>query len=158
MASSTRLDKRGFTLVELLVVIAMLAVLFLVTSPAYESVLVKYQLVTNASDLRELLRTAQGLAMASREDSAYGVHFLPGKGGGYVLFKGESYATRDLAYEELSTTLPRTLTLVSSVAGDEIVFSTLVGSTEDAGEVTINSTIGDSRAISVNAAGMVDVN
>lgn len=154
MLSATR---GGFTIVELIVTLAIFVLLVAAATPAYTTFFVKYQLVTKASDLRELLRTAQGLSMANLGDDTYGVHYATGTGTTYVLFKGASYASRDLSYDELSTTLPNSVSLTSTVSGSDVVFTKVEGSTGDEGTITLTSSGGDVRTITVNAAGTVDL-
>lgn len=143
---------RGFTLVELVISVAFLLLLVAAATPAYREFTAKYQLDANARDLEQLLRTAQNLSMATRDDDTYGVHLT---GGSFTLFKGASYAARDSAtFGEISYALPGSISLSETVVGDDVVFGKVDGTTDDVGTVTLTGRSG-TRTITVNEAGLV---
>jgi type II secretory pathway pseudopilin PulG len=157
MAQGRLSHRRGFTVIEVLTVLFFLSLLAAGTVPLYRTFIIKYQLVANAEELQQLVRTAQNLSMANRADSQYGVHLVSGAGGQFVLFKGASYATRDTTYDEISYDLPSSLSLSETVSGEDIVFTKFQGGTSNTGTVTLTSTELDTRTVTVNAAGMVEL-
>lgn len=149
---------RGFTLIELVLVVAFLLLLVAAATPAYVEFTAKYQLDANARDLEQLLRTAQNLSMATRDDDTYGVHLVSGAGGAFVLFKGASYAARDaVTFGEISYALPGSISLSETVTGDDVVFGKVDGTTDDIGSMTLTGRSG-TRMITVNEAGRVTFN
>lgn len=149
---------KGFTIIETVLTVAVLALVVSLSTPAYRNFIVKYQLNVSARDSQQLIRTAQVLSMATRDDDQYGVHYTTGSGGTIILFKGASYASRDLTYDELTYTLPNSLSLSSTISGSDVVFLKREGSTSNIGTLTLTSTDGDFRDLIVNSVGMVDVN
>lgn len=148
---------RGFTLIEVLVVLAFLTFAVAAALPGYSNFTAKYQLDASARDLESLLRSAQNLSMATRDQDTYGVHLSGGPGGSFVLFKGESYAARDATtFGEISFDLPGSISLSDTVSGDDVVFGMVTGTTEDTGEMTLTGRAG-TRTISVNEAGTLNL-
>lgn len=149
---------RGFTLIEIVLVVAFFVLLVAAATPAYVEFTAKYQLDTNGRDLEQLLRTAQNLSMATRDDDTYGVHFVSGAGGEFVLFKGASYATRDTTtFGEISYALPGSIALSETVTGDDVVFTMVDGTTDDVGTVVLTGRSG-TRTVTLNEAGLVTFN
>lgn len=149
---------RGFTLIEIVLVVAFLVLLAAAAMPAYREFTAKYQLDVSARDLEQLLRTAQNLSMATRADDTYGVHFVSGAGGSYTLFKGASWSARDSAtFGEISYDLPGSISLFETVTGDDVTFGIVDGTTDDVGAVTLTGRSG-TRTITVNEAGSVTFN
>ncbi|AHF08637.1 pilus assembly FimT family protein [Desulfitobacterium metallireducens] len=65
---SLRQRDKGFTLIELMIVIALVGILALVTAPKYGAVKDQYRLQSSAEAVTERLGHAQQLAMDRRED------------------------------------------------------------------------------------------
>lgn len=63
-----RLDKKGFTLIEMLVVIAIIAVLVAVIIPVVVSATTKANAATDAANLRSVLGQANSLLMTNNAD------------------------------------------------------------------------------------------
>lgn len=142
-----RNTNRGFTLVELLLSIAMIGVLSAITAPVWSRIQTKNDLDVATVTLVHSLRRAQALSVASDGDSVWGVETLSGS---ITVFKGDSYATRDTTYDEVFD-LPAAI----AVGGPaEITFSKLLGAPSTTG--TISLTDGsDSANIVINSKGMV---
>ncbi len=65
-----RLDKKGFTLIEMLVVIAIIAVLVAVIIPVVVSATTKANAATDAANLRSVLGQANSLLMTKNADGS----------------------------------------------------------------------------------------
>lgn len=143
-----RISLTGFTLVELMIVIAILALLIAGAVPLAVNFYNLRNLDVQEQHIVQALRRAQLKAMSGEADSAFGVYIVPGQ---YVLFKGDSYATRDPAYDEVFN-LPANL----SVSGlSEVVFSKLNGTTTNTGNITL--TIGNrTKVININEMGRIN--
>lgn len=148
---------KGFTIIEIVIVISILLILVLAAIPFFQSFSVSHQLATNTQDILNTLRRAQAAAMASKENSKFGVFFQTGFGASFVFFRGDSYATRDPEYDEIYT-LPQTLSLSLNLGGSqEVVFNKLKGTSSVTGTVTLTSVNNETRVLSVNEVGRINI-
>ena len=67
------ISEKGFTLIELMLVLAVIGILAVVTVPQYRAITDHYYLQSSANILADELRTAKQLAMDRRENMAVGV-------------------------------------------------------------------------------------
>lgn len=148
---------RGFTIIEIVIVVSFLFVLVLAAVPFFQSFSVSHQLETNTQEILNALRRAQGAAMASKENSKFGVYFTTGTPASYTFFRGDSYATRDTEYDEVYT-LPQTLSLSLNLGGSqEVVFGKLKGIPSVTGTVTLTSVNNETRVLNINQVGRINV-
>lgn len=143
------MNQRGFTLLELLLSVAILTLLTGLSLPVYESFVRRNDLDLTVQSAVGSIRRAETYARANNGDSTWGVRFLPT---GVTLFKGATYATRDSTLDE-TISLPGTVTLSGL---SEVVFSKLNATPSTTGSVIFSSTANDTRTVVVNAEGMVD--
>jgi len=145
--------ERGFTLIETLIVLAVIAVMAVLSVPYYQSFQIRTQLDDKAEEVVQTLRKAQSKAMAIEDDQVFGVHFESNK---FVLFKNTPYNPNDPDNE--ITDLPSTLLISFNLngGGSEIVFDKLKGTTANYGIVTISSVNNESRAISISKIGKIE--
>ena len=136
---------KGFTLVEFVVVIAVIAILAAATAPFYRSFYLAQQFESTADELVANLRRAQARAMASEQDSAWGVRWETGS---YVI-----YAADDASYDEdVNYSDQVTISAVS-----DIEFNQLTGTTSDSGTITLTmSALDQSTSININAQGLIN--
>ena len=147
---------KGFTLVEMLVTLGIVALIAAASMPAFWNFLNKYQLDANGRDLVHTLRQAQRLSMESEGGYAYSVHLITGAGGSYTLYRGSSYASRDTEYDDVHA-LPATLSLSYTVPDADVTFTKIEGSTSDTGTILITwDDGGESKGVSVNTVGRID--
>lgn len=140
---------RGFTLVEILLVIGIFAILVSLITPLGLDFYRSQQLETDSQGIIQFLRRAQLKALFQENDSQYGL-FLTSSN--YILFKGNSYLARDPQYDEVFN-----LSNVIGVSGiNEVVFSKLEGKPNVIGNIIL-STGGDSRIININALGRINL-
>jgi Tfp pilus assembly protein FimT len=148
---------RGFTTIEIVIVLSILLVLILVAVPFFQSFSVSHQLATDTQDILNTLRRAQNAAMASKENSKFGVNFGTGSGASFVFFRGDSYATRDPEYDEVYT-LPQILSLSLNLGGSqEIVFNKLKGTPTVTGTITLTSVNNETRTLNINEVGRINI-
>lgn len=144
------ITSRGFTLIEILLSVALVALMFGMSSVMYQNVQYQNDLDIAVQSSRELLLEASRYAAASYDDSLWGVHFVTGTA---VLFKGTSFDARDASFDE-------TLDLFSvSVSGNnEYVFNKKTGYPTGAGQTTFTSpATGESMSIDVNEKARIDI-
>lgn len=136
---------KGLTLIEILISILILVILALLI-PLGIDFYKRQELENQARAVLQTLRRAQLKAMAIEFDSSFGVHLTDER---YVLFKGNSYETRDPQYDEVFN-FPE----IISVSGlSEIVFSKLEGRPSVTGEIILN--IGEEkRVIIIDESGL----
>lgn len=142
---------KAFTLIEILLVVIILAVLTGLSIPVSVNFYKTQQLDVNVKGVVQSLRRAQLKAMSIESDSIFGVYLTNDS---YILFKGSSFDTRDISYDEVFD-LPQVIT-VSGI--QEIAFSKFEGVPVGAltGDIILNSN-GDSRIININEIGRINL-
>ena len=147
----------GFTLVEVLIVVAITMILAAVTVPIYGNLQVSSQLNENTSLLIQNLRTAQERSLARLNSSSHGVKLFPNS---YVLYQGSSYVTRVLENDriiELGDTVNLEWSLVGTGQPNEINLSKSLGVPNMMGDITITHDIGgDDKTVKINSFGKVE--
>lgn len=141
--------KQGFTLIEIMLVIALMIIIGGISVPVYQSFQVKNDLDVTAYTTAQTLRRAQALSQAGEGDSAWGVHIESGK---VTLFKGGSFALRDVSMDE-SFEISESIT---TAGVQEIVYSKLTGEPQSIGNITFGTTNGEMQILSINKKGMIE--
>lgn len=144
--------KRGVSLVELLLVLAILFVVLTAGYPLGAGFLERNALDTKASETVNSLRVAQINSISGKEDANWGVRI---DSSNITLFKGTSYAARDSFFDEIYE-IPARLNITS--VPQEVVFDKLNGNPSTTFTVTYSNDSGESVNISINEVGVVDVN
>jgi prepilin-type N-terminal cleavage/methylation domain-containing protein len=140
--------QRGFTLVEVLLSVAIISVLAGMSLPVYQSFNNRNELDITTQSLANALRRAQLYSRGSQNDSPWGVEI---QSGAITLFKGSVFASRDTAYDE-AIVVPANVT----ISGDgEVLFAKLSGAPDATGSMTLTSINNDIRTVTINAKGMV---
>ncbi|MFZ2192694.1 MAG: prepilin-type N-terminal cleavage/methylation domain-containing protein [Candidatus Moraniibacteriota bacterium] len=142
-------NRKGFTLIEIMLVIALMVLISSISVPVYQSFQVKNDLEASSNDLVQSLRRAQVLSQANEGDSTWGVKILSG---GIVVFKGASYSARDVAYDEVF----EIATSIVSSGISEVVFGKLSGLPQTSGDIILTTSNGDVRTISINIKGIIE--
>lgn len=140
--------KKGFTLVELMLVIAIITILAGVTAPFYSELMNRNELDTAVQAVSAGLKRAQVISQAMDYDDGWGVKV---DSGAITIFKGNTFATRDTAFDEevnISTNIS-----VSNTT--EFTFDKFTGLPIVAGTVTLESLTGEQRNITINTKGRV---
>ena len=144
-----RIFIRGFTLVEMLLSVACLAIIFSMSIPAYRNLQVRNDLDIAASTIAQNMYRAQTLAQVGDGDMMWGVHVSTG---GILLYKGVSYVARDQTYDE-NTSMPTSI-LITGLA--DVVFAKVTGIPQATGTVILTSQANEIRNVTINEKGMVD--
>ena len=138
----------GFTLIEMLLSIAALAIIAGIGVPVYQSLQVRNNLDIAATTLAQDYRRAQTLAQASDGDTSWGVSVGSTT---ITVFKGLSYATRDASYDELSD-LSGSITPTGVLS---VVFAKFTGLPQTTGTTTLTSNTNEVRTVYLNAKGTI---
>jgi len=144
--------KRGFTLVEVMIVIGVLGIITGLAIPFYQSFQISSALDNAGQEITQALRTAQSRAMSSQGLSSHGVHFDINR---FVVFKGDIYSPVDPDNEffEVANTVD-----ITSSGSSNIVFSVGEGLSDSQPVITITSSNNESHSISINNLGRINAN
>lgn len=140
---------RGFTLIEVLLSLALIGIIFGMAAPYYRTFQVRNDLDIATNTIVQSLRRAQILSQAQYGDMNWGVYV---QSGSIIIFKGPSYVLRDINYDEVFD-LPSS---IDSSGITEVVFSKLYGFPQSIGTLILTSTSNETRNIIINEKGMVD--
>jgi len=140
--------KKGFTLQEMLLVIALMAIMAVISVPIYQSFQVKNDVDLVANVVASTARRAQILAQGQSGDSSWGIKFTSSA---VVLFKGATYATRDVNFDE-NFDVPTTITGGGTT---EFVFAKLTGFPLSTGTMTLTTSTNEVRTVVINSYGTV---
>jgi prepilin-type N-terminal cleavage/methylation domain-containing protein len=143
---------RGFTLLELLLSVAVISLLAGLSLPVYRTLMKKNDLDIAANTIASSLRRAQILSQAVDGDTAVGVDVVWGvrtQPGGIILFKGASYTGRDTDFDE-TFEVPVTI----DVDDTEVIFTKFTGYPQATGTINL-STENDTRAVTINEKGTI---
>jgi len=142
-------DLDGFTLLEILLVIGIISILLILIIPVSLDFYRNQELETQTQFLIQTLRRAQLKAMSVEFDSSYGVYI---SNQNYILFKGNSYLTRDARYDEVFN-VPG---IISMSGISEVVFSKLEGKPSTTGNIILSINSG-AETISINGIGRINL-
>ena len=130
---------KGFTSVEILTVVAVMAVLAGLSMPLVRNFLLRSDLHTAAEQTTQMLRRARILAQ-SGDRGSWGVYIPDG-----VLYQGESFPSRDMSLDEFLP-LPSSVS-VSNI--QDVSFSALDGAPSATGTILLESSNVQSISIAV---------
>lgn len=139
---------KGLTLLELMVVLGIAALLGALSTPALYNFLASGYFTNSVEVFVHTLRTAQSYSVSGRDDSAWGVHFEPGKA---VLFKGTDFAARDASFDT-QTPLP---TAVVVTGWSDLYFNRLRGTPSQKLDLTV-AALGRTGRIKMNLEGRIN--
>lgn len=141
--------KNGFTILELLLVVALMAVLAVVAAPMYLSLQAENEMNITSITIGDILKRAQLKSQAIDSDSAWGVEI---KTGSLIIFKGTNFANRDQTFDE-NFSLAATITLSGL---SEIIFSPLIGVPNNFGIIKLEHLDGRQSQMSINGLGIIN--
>ncbi len=139
---------KGFTMIEVMLSLAIIAIIMGISTPIYQSFQVRNDLNITANTITQSLRRAQILSQAVDGDSTWGVDI---RSGSITIYKGLSYAGRDNTFDEIFV-VPTSIT-PSGING--IVFDKFTGFPQTTGTITLTSNNNETRLIIINSKGMV---
>ena len=136
---------RGYTFVEIILVVAIMGILGLSAFSFGSSFLTRNHLKNATNELVSSLRTAQINSMSGKNGGEWGV---------------EVTSTQIKLYMSGDPVFDQTFDISKRVAVNtgNILFDHLTGNPSQALTFTVSNNIGESRIVSVNEVGIVDVN
>ena len=151
--------KKGFTIIELLTIIAILFVLAVSAVPALRSFQLKSDLENSAEEMINVIRLAQQKTISSEGGSSWGVYFSTSTSPHqYTLFKGDDYTSREVPADEVHK-ISRDV-LISAVdlgGGFEVVFSRVPGASRQEGAISLvlKNDASQTKTIFIDASGQI---
>jgi len=142
-------SSKGFTLIELILVIATITVLAAISVPVYSLLQVRNDLDVATNTTVQTLRRAQVLSQGVDGDTSWGVKLQQTD---ITLFKGISYALRDTNFDEVYTLSGN----VTPSGVSEVVFSKLLGNPNTTGTLVLISSNNEIKNITLNSKGFLD--
>lgn len=140
---------RGFTLIEIAVVLTITAILFLIAGSLAVNTISKNTLQVEAGAVIDLLRRAQSRSISGYQDSVWGVNFTQTE---MTLFAGSSYETRNQQFDE-------THSFSSGIAASgltDVVFQFATGETVNTGDIVLTSNAtGEILTLQINRRGRI---
>ncbi|MBN1778637.1 MAG: prepilin-type N-terminal cleavage/methylation domain-containing protein [Candidatus Buchananbacteria bacterium] len=143
-----KLNNSGFTLLELLLSIALLAIIAGIGIPIYHSLQTKNNLDVAVVTIVQDLRRAQIAARASDGDTSWGVYI---QSDSITFYQGSSYGSRNTSYDEIAD-LP---TNITPSGLSDIVFSKFTGLPQLTGTITLTLDVSNVKNIVINSKGMI---
>ncbi|MEK7574893.1 MAG: type II secretion system protein [Patescibacteria group bacterium] len=145
---------RGFTLIEMLVVLSIGAILLFMVSGAFSKATYREALDKQTAIIISLLEQARSQTLSTKDDQSYGVHFEATKA---VIFSGTTYsASAPSNVVELVNPLVRISTITLAGGVSDILFQRLTGETSQSGTITLSlaASSTQTKTITVFATGL----
>lgn len=141
-------------MIELLVVIGITIIILASAMPIYNNFQITAQVNENSAQISQTIRTAKNRAEAGYQNSNHGVKFFADR---YVLYQGEDYEAREEENDK-EIYLDGPVSISSSLANDEIIFSKRIGTPDQTGTITLTHEVQGSKIITINTLGVVTEN
>ena len=161
MKKST-VKENGFSLIELVLVIALLGTILTLTTVNLIRPFSKAKIQTVSSDISSILRQAQNKAIntdtsGEAETSEYGVHFETNK---YILFRGVSYNPSDP--NNFAVDVPDNITITPNLPSGDVIFQRISGEVANYNESNNSICVSETStnknvSLTVNFVGVVNV-
>jgi len=152
---SQKLKVFGFTAIEILIVVAMLALMSAIILTGFVSYRHSQIVVKDTELVIEVLREARSLTLQSKNSSVYGVHFETPS---VTIFTGATYSVSATDNQVIALNSSDTiLTPALSGGGSAVVFKRLSGETDQDGTITISSPNSSTvKTVTIYSTGLVE--
>ncbi len=157
MEGTKKQKTRGFTLIELIIVFAIMSIIAVLALISVRQFSKDDALSSQADKIIRILRLAQNKTLASEGKSSFGVHFEVDK---FILFKGDAFV--DGAPDNEVNLLPSDLEMaeINFAGGNQfVVFARLTGMTANQGSAKIQfiSDAANAKVVFVDLSGTVSL-
>lgn len=146
-----RQKKAGFTLMEMLLVIALIGLLGAITIPFYQSMQINVQRQAVGNELIANLHRAKLKAIAAVDDNSWGINI--DENNQIIIFKGSNFEARDQNFDE-TITVPNNIIIEG--AARQVIFNKFTGLPSATGTIVLRDTTGQSQNITITSQGTVD--
>lgn len=140
-------QQKGFTLIEILIVIVLMALIGFLSSLIYSHIKASNDLQNTLSLAITSATRARTRAQSGDNDSPWGIKF----DSTITVFKGSSFATRDAAFDEVT---PIAAT-ISPSGNLEIIFNKLTGYPNVTSTIVITNSFGAAKKFDINEKGAI---
>lgn len=144
--------QKGFTLMELIIIIGLTIILAALVTPLYNNIQSQAQLDDDLALLVQTLRQARTSSVSGEQGTSWGVYFTSSS---FTFFQGTDYSSRNQSYD-ISYDLSTAVTLTEDFIGEELIFAKYSGTPGQTGVITLNHAVEGIRQISVNELGIVE--
>lgn len=148
---------KGFTLLEIIIVLAILAIAITIVGFSFSSLRSSQELNNSVEEAVSLLNTARSKTISSEAASQYGVHFETSR---MVLFKGGVFSDSDPNNQVFTLSALIEISSISLRNGSvDAVFDRLTGKTDDYGVITfrVKANFGKTKIIEIKSTGIINV-
>ncbi|MES3005074.1 MAG: GspH/FimT family protein [Patescibacteria group bacterium] len=147
----------GFSLMEVLVVLGVLALVVSIVFSGFNSFSKTKSVGSDAETIVEILRQARNETIASKNSSAYGVHF---SGNTMTIFVGPTYSAGAATNRVISLPSNNTSLTLSLTGGvSYVLFAKISGETNQNGTITVSSSgVTGTKTVTIYKTGIVEMN
>lgn len=147
-------NNKGFTLMEVLITLGLIAIVAVVVSVVDINNFRGDSFRSEVSTIGTALQTARANSFNNINQKRHGVAFNPAGVSGYVIFEGNTYATRDTTQDILIAS--SYIVNFSPASPTEVVFDQLKGDANFNGDITLTDPQrGVSAVININNEGKI---
>lgn len=150
---NTLKKQSGFTLIELIIVIAIITIITSTAGVALSNFLLSSQINSYTNQLVQVMRKAQNRAFSSVYNSDWGLHFS--EENSFTLFQGETYANSNSDTHE-TYEFPQSLSL-KNIQNSEIVFQNVSGRIPQPMNFSVSNIEGEEYFIEINQLGKIEI-
>jgi len=141
-------SSRGFTLIEIILAISLLAIIFSTLAPVYNYFFTRNNLDLASQQLVQNLRRAQTLARGMENDSNWGVYVTSSS---TTIFSGAAYASRNTANDETGNLGGN----IFASGTTEIIFQKLSGKPLTTATIILKSPDNENKNVIINSQGTI---
>ncbi|MBD3300462.1 MAG: hypothetical protein GF347_03865 [Candidatus Moranbacteria bacterium] len=141
--------EKGITMLEIILVVALITLLAAVTSPVYVAYYTRNNLHLTAATIASGLRKAQTKSRAMQNDNPWSLYIEEGK---IVIYEGSDYASRNSGFDEIYE-IPDSI----SFSGDlDLNFSKLEGELNSNKNLSLINPDGKTMTMVINTKGTIE--
>lgn len=145
----------GFTLMEVLLVIAILAVLTAISAPMYRSFIKTSELNSVSKTIISFLKEARSKSMSGNLGLKWGVHFVNSSADYYESFSTPTDYNDSSKNVVATTSLPLGVNFTEPVSTSNIIFGKINGTTTATTTITFTSADNESKTVTVTPIGNI---
>lgn len=150
------MEERGVTILEIILVISLMGVIALFSTSNFSDSLGKEDLGAYSARAVDALQEARSASMHGKGAGKFGVHFEADK---FVAFTGVTYSAADPEnVEHVLSGFVSATTISILGGGDDVHFASYKGTPTETATVIFSDDHGNTKTITVNSVGMIDVN
>lgn len=155
MIASTRKNKRGFSAIELIIVLSIFGILAVIILSGLVNFRKHHALARDTELVVELLNQARNQTISSKNLTQYGVHFASTT---VTVFTGGTFsagATDNQNYPLNSTDTVLSLSITGG--GVNVVFARLTGETSQSGTIVVSSPgLSETKTVTIYKTGVIE--